>query len=77
MCHSAWRMACRHSKTASACSDVQCWGKIGRRRNAGSRWIGWAMIVTSRLVVEDSNILPNGAVFAGPNQCFDEASKHP
>jgi len=33
------------------------------------------MFVTSRLVVEDGNILPYRAVFVGPNRSFDEATK--
>jgi len=33
------------------------------------------MFVTSRLVVEDGNILPCCAAFVGPNQNFDEAAK--
>jgi hypothetical protein len=48
-----------------------------RRRNAGSRWILCAMFVTSRLVVEDANILPRHAAFVGPNRSLDEASKTP
>ena len=32
------------------------------------------MFVTSRLVVEDGNILPYRAVFVGPNRSFDEAT---
>jgi len=46
-----------------------------RRRNAGSRWILCAMFVTSRLVVEDGNILPRHAAFVGPNRSLDEATK--
>jgi len=48
-----------------------------RRRNAGSLWILCAMFVTSRLVVEDGNILPRHAAFVGPNRSLDEASKTP
>jgi hypothetical protein len=33
------------------------------------------MFVTSRLVVEDGNILPYRAVVVGPNRSFDEATK--
>ena len=33
------------------------------------------MIVTSRLVVEDGNILPYHVAFAGPNWSLDEATK--
>ena len=32
------------------------------------------MFVTSRLVVEDGNILPRRAAFVGPNRSLDEAS---
>ena len=46
-----------------------------RRRNAGSRWMGWAMIVTSRLVMEGGNIVPYRAAFAGRNRSLDEATK--
>jgi len=35
------------------------------------------MFVTSRLVVEDGNILPRRAAFVGPNRSLDEASKPP
>ena len=37
--------------------------------------MGWAMIVTSRLVMEDGNILPYRADFAGPKRSLDEATK--
>ena len=33
------------------------------------------MFVTSRLVVEDGNILPYRAVVVGPNRSLDEATK--
>ncbi|MFY9317386.1 MAG: hypothetical protein WAO95_17750 [Burkholderiales bacterium] len=33
------------------------------------------MVVTSRLVMEDGNILPCGAVVVGPNRSFVEATK--